>query len=120
MLNLPESTIYLSGRPGLVGFQMCHLTSSGQNEMRCHNLLLRNYTWMRYILTIQMERFHQEVCCGFSTMRSRKRMERIPRIVVAGVPCSEKTIPGYNELQRLTSCLPRASFKLVQSALPAS
>src|SRR6266480_6022956 len=119
MLNLPESTIYLSGHQGLVGFQMCHLTSSGQNEVRCHNLLLRNYTWMRYILTIQMECFHREVCCGFSTMRSRKRMERIPRIMVAGVSYSKKTIPGYNELRRLTSCLPRASLKPVQSALPA-
>src|SRR5437016_11366422 len=50
MLNLRESTTFLSGCPGLVGFQMCHLTSSGQNEMRRHNLLLRNSTWMRFIL----------------------------------------------------------------------
>src|SRR5437660_12661838 len=98
MLNQRESTIYLSGRPGLVGFQMCHLTSSGQNEMRCHNLLLHNSTWMRYILTIQMEYFHRGVCFGFSMMRSRKRMERIPRTVVAGVSSSAMIIPGYNEL----------------------
>src|SRR6266516_438867 len=118
MLNSRESTTYLSGRPGLVGFQMCHLTSSGRNEMRCRNLLLRNYTWMRYIHTIQLECFHREVCCGFSMMRSRKRMEQIPRIMVAGVSYSKKTIPGCNELRRLTSCLPRASLKLVPSALP--
>src|SRR6266581_8477149 len=119
MLNLRESTTFLSGRPGLVGFQMYHLTSSGRNEMRCRNLLLRKYISMRYTRTIQVECFHQEVCCGFSTMRSRKRMERIPRTVVAGVSCSEKTIPGYNELQRLISCLLRASLKAVLSALPA-
>src|SRR5207244_6731860 len=106
MLNLRESMTFLSGRPGLVEFQMCHLTSSGRIGRACPNLLLRKYILMKYTRTIQVERCHKEACCGFSMMRSRKRMERIPRIVVAGVSCSKKTIPGYNELRRFTSCLP--------------
>src|SRR5438445_8842087 len=117
MRNSRESMTYLLEHPGLAEFLMCHPTSSGQNAMRCRNPSLRRFIWMMHIRMILMERFQREACCGFSTMRNRKRMGLILLIVVVGVSCTKKTIPDYNELRHLPNCLPRASLKPVLSAL---
>src|SRR5439155_25984855 len=106
------------GHPGLVEFQTCHLDLPGRIGKACRNLLLHKYLSTRYTHTIQVECCHKAACCGFSTMRSRKRMERILRTVVAGVSSSAITIPGCNGLRCLPISLPGASLKPVLSALP--